>query len=138
VTLARPKRVHLAAAILEERRACESCWLDLPIGAVVIAFDGAFDFTRAAIFCVRCVTGASIEAAGLGRYQHRAQPVTIRIRSKLDGHAIQTFKIAGGCAVVRSRLPALTKNLDLDLVRVDLSDLEAREASRFRPRRKGS
>ncbi len=132
------KRVHLAAVTLEEGRACESCRIGIPIGDVAIVFDGGVDETQARTFCVRCVTGASIEAVGLRRYQRRARPVLIRIRSKEDDCLMRVIEVAGGCTVARRRLPALTRNLDLDLVRVDLSDLEDREARRRRPGQKGS
>ncbi len=130
------KRVYLVAIALEERRTCESCWIGIPIGDVAIVFDGAGDQART--FCVRCVSGVSIEAVGLRRYQRRARPVLIRIRSKEDDCLMRVIEVAGGCTVARRRLPALKKNLDLDLVRVDLSDLEDREARRRRPGQKGS
>jgi hypothetical protein len=133
VTHGQRKRVHLAAVTLEEDRPCQSCSIEIPIGDAAIVFDGGDDVAQARTFCVRCVSGVSIEAAGLRRFERRARPIWIRIRKRGTNEVVESIPLKGGTAVARRAFAGLAQRVDYGRFWIDGSELEEREQQKREP-----
>lgn len=131
--------VSLSVITLDGASNCDGCLVNLPAGEVVIHFDGNPEpYGPARDFCVECISGVAIEASTVARFQHRAKPITIRIRSQRTNEVVDTIELKGGSVVARRLISGLCERIDFDQFWVDLSELETREERQRNPGKKGS